>query len=275
MLDYPIATFLFWRVDASNVTDDTTICRFRYDVTFKSNKTPADADYKLEDININITDTAILDGQQRLTSLFLSLFGDIKILPKHAKQKTGVKSFTKLLVELNKNKISVDEEEYNSMKFDIKFCVGKLSPTQFDIKSILDARFRSESTKQLAIDEAIVNVPIDWLNKNFKYEQDHLHPDNGFDMVQKPLSISMEDWKKWRSNRNRLPNLQLLVGRANASKSDKRLIDYYNDMNDEQKGIFHKEAMIPEDISLSIEDFDKFYDERKKLVIEKIRILLG
>lgn len=515
--DYPIATFLFWYVDDSNVTEDTYFCRFRQDVTFNNSKIPADADYRLENINTKITSTAILDGQQRLTSLFLSLFGDIKILPKHGKRKTSYTTFTKLLIELNKNKISVDEEEYNSKKFDIKFCVGKLSPTQFEIKNILDRKFQEKSTRENAIDEAIGTVPadskdyarnilqslykkifeepliryteikdmkqddalemfvrfnsggkalkkaeitmsiltaywfnaktkfgeilvdsyagfdtdfiirtalmlygdviksninkkiadtlkndwgefknvleklerllkemkievsrfssswnvllpiiyyiyynpeyenntmairsyllraifftyfqsgttaklqqmkskinennheitvdmlndqvpdlrvtdgkiddilnveigsrvagevlyylsLDWLNKTINYEQDHLHPDNGFDMTQKPISISTENWIKWRSNRNRLPNLQLLVGRANASKSDMRLIDYYDDMDDKQKESFHNEAMIPTDVSLKIEDFDKFYDARKKILAEKIRDLLG
>ena len=515
--NYPIATFLFWHIDDSNVTDDTYFCRFRYDVTFNSRKIPADADYQLENVNTKITDTAILDGQQRLTSLFLSLFGDIKMIPKHGKKKTSHINFTKLLIELNKNKLSVDEEEYNSKKFDVKFCIGKLSPTQFEIKNILGKNFQNEATREKAIEEAILTVPadskdyarnilktlykkifeepliryteiidmkqedalemfvrfnsggkalkkseitmsiltaywfnaktkfgeilvdsysefdtdfiirsalmlygdviksnitkkiadtlkndwdkfkktlkilekilkemkievsrfssswnvllpiiyyiyynqeyinniiairsyllravfftyfqsgttaklqqmksrinendheitldmldnqvndlrvtdgkiedilnvekgtriageilyylsLDWLNKNFNYEQDHLHPDNGIDIVQKPISISMENWKKWRSNRNRLPNIQLLVGRANASKSDMRLIDYYNDMDEKQKEAFHNEAMIPANISLRIEDFEEFYEARKKFLSEKIRDLLN
>jgi hypothetical protein len=38
-----------------------------------------------------------------------------------------------------------------------------------------------------------------------------------------------------RSNRNRLPNLQLPEGRRNGSKNAMCLVDYYNGMNDEQK----------------------------------------
>ena len=59
--------------------------------------------------------------------------------------------------------MSVDEEEYNSKKFDIKFSekVGKLSPTQFEFKNILDKKFQDETTRQKAIEDAIVNVPAD------------------------------------------------------------------------------------------------------------------
>ena len=36
LLDYPIATFLFWHVDDSNVTWDTFFCNFRSKITFDS-----------------------------------------------------------------------------------------------------------------------------------------------------------------------------------------------------------------------------------------------
>jgi hypothetical protein len=94
-------------------------------------------------------------------------------------------------------------------------------------------------------------IPMSW---GIKYEQDHLHPESRFN-GSKPISVSMEDWKKWRGMRNRLSNLHLLEGRSNGSKNDMRLVDYYNDMNDEQKAEFCKQAMIPKDVSLEIEDF--------------------
>lgn len=516
LLDYPIATFLFWRVDDTNVTWDTYFCNFLSEVTFNSRKQADSVNYELTSIDVKNTDTAILDGQQRLTSLFLSLFGEAYIRPKNARRNTGDKILTKLLIELNKNKTSVVEDEYNSKKFDIKFSekIGRLSPTQFELKNILDEKFQDETTRENAIEEAIVNVPADskdyarnilqklynkifveklvryteitdmkqddalemfvrfnsggkalrkseitmsileaywpsaktefgkilvdsyerfdtdfiiraalmlygdvvksninkkiaeelkndwngfkkaltntenllkemnidvsrfssswnvllpiiyyiyfnpeydknikgvrayllraifftyfqsgttgklqqmksninsfdyeitiemldqmndlrvtegkiedvlnsekgsrvagevmyylnlgWTNKNFKYEQDHLHPDNRFS-GSKPVSVSVADWKRWRGMRNRLPNLHLLEGRSNGSKNDMRLVDYYNDMNDEQKVEFYSQAMIPQGASLEIEDFEKFYEDRKALLTHRIRELL-
>lgn len=515
LLDYPIATFLFWHVDDDNVTWDTYFCNFLSEVIFDSRKQADSVNYELSNIDVKITDTAVLDGQQRLTSLFLSLFGQAFIRQKHARRKYGGGLVTKLLIELNKNKLTVDEEEYNSKKYDIKFSekVGRLSPTQFEIKCILDNKFQDETTRDKAIEEAIANVPtdskeyargilnklynkifveklirfteikdmkqddalemfvrfnsggkalkkseitmsileaywpsaktefgrllvdsydrfgsdfiirsalmlygdvvksnisrqiadelknnwsefkkalknleivlkemnieikrfssswnvllpiiyfiyynpeyinsldgiraylirailftyfqsgttgklqqmksrinendyeitvdmleqindlrvtdgkiedilntekgsrvagealyylsLDWINKNFKYEQDHLHPFNRFD-GSKPISVSMEDWRKWRGNRNRLANLHLLEGRSNASKNDMKLVYYYNDMNDEQKAEFCKQSFIPEGISLEIENFDEFYEKRKAILTEKIRAL--
>ena len=516
LLDYPIATFLFWHVDDDNVSWDTYFCNFLSEVSFDSRKQAVSVNYELSNINVKITDTAVLDGQQRLTSLFLSLLGQAYVKQKYARRTTVGGTVVKLVIELNKHKLTVDEEEYNSKKYDIKFTekVGKLSPTQFEIKEILGSKFQDETTRE-AIEAAIVNVPadskdyargilnklynkifvekliryteiqnmnqddalemfvrfnsggkalkkheitmsileaywpnaktefgrllvdsyegfgsdfivrsalmlygdviksninkqiaedlknnwqdfkkalkkletvlkgmkievsrfasswnvllpiiyfiyynpdyannldgikayliravlftyfqsgttsklqqmksninnneyeitidmleqmndlrvtdgkiddiinsekgsrvagealyflgIDWINKTFKYEQDHLHPYDRFDST-KPISVSMEDWRRWRGNRNRLPNLQLLEGRSNSSKNAMRLVDYYNDMNDEQRAMFRKEALIPDDVSLELENFEDFYEKRKELLTTKIRQLLG
>lgn len=518
LLDYPIATFLFWHVDDNNVTWDTYFCNFLTSVTFDNRKQADSVNYELTDINVAVTDTAILDGQQRLTSLFLSLFGDSYIRQKYARKSTVGGTVTKLLIELNKNKLDVDEEEYNSKKYDIRFSekVGRLSPTQFELRNILQEKFQDESTRAKAIEDAIANVPadskeyarnilnklcqkifvekliryteiydmnqddalemfvrfnsggkalkkaeitmsileaywpsaktefgkilvdsydgfgsdfiirsalmlygdvvksnisrkiagelknnwtafrkalknlesvlkgmkievsrfssswnvllpvlyyiyynpesyadnteairaylirailftyfqsgttsklqqmksninsydyeitvemldqitdlrvtdgkiedilnaekgsrvagdalyylcLDWTNKAFKYEQDHLHPYDRFD-GNKPVSISMEDWRRWRGNRNRLPNLQLLEGRSNGSKSTMPLIDYYNDMNTEQQEEFRRQAMIPEGVPLGIEHFEEFYSKRKNILAKRIKDLLG
>ena len=46
-------------------------------------------------------------------------------------------------------------------------------------------------------------------------------------------------------------------------------------MNDEQKAVFHKEALIPDGVSLELENFEEFYEKRKELLTAKIRQLLG
>ncbi len=517
LLDYPIATFLFWHIDNNNVSGDTYFCNFLSEVTFDNRKQADSINYELSTINLSVTDTAVLDGQQRLTSLFLSLLGKAYIRQKYARKKVVGGTVAKLVIELNKHKSSVDEEEYNSKKFDIRFTekVGKLSPTQFEISDILGEKFQNEETREKAIEETIAYVPadskeyarsilnklynkifveklihyteihdmkqddalemfvrfnsggkplkkheitmsileaywpnaktkfgellsgsyagfgsdfivraalmlygdvvksninkqiadelknnwedfrqslaslekvlsgmkmevsrfssswnvllpiiyyiyynsnysdnldgikayliravlfsyfqsgttsklqqmksnindndyeitvdmleqindlrvtsgkiddiinsekgsrvagealyflgVDWINKNYKYEQDHLHPYDRFDSS-KPVSVQMDDWRRWRSNRNRLPNLHLLEGRSNASKNVMRLVDYYNDMNDAQKKVFREEALIPDGVSLEIENFGEFYEKRKELLMAKIKQLLG
>lgn len=46
-------------------------------------------------------------------------------------------------------------------------------------------------------------------------------------------------------------------------------------MNDAQKAGFCKQAMIPQDVSFEIDDFEKFYETRKEVLKERIHKLLG
>lgn len=106
--------------------------------------------------------------------------------------------------------------------------MNELRVTDSKIEDILN----SEKGSRVA-GEALYYLSLDWINRKYKYEQDHLHAADRFD-GSKPITISMEDWKIWRGNRNRLANLQLLEGRSNGSKNDMPLMDYYNDMNETQ-----------------------------------------
>ena len=519
LLDYPISNFLFWHIDDKNVTWDTYFCHFLKQATFNSRKQSDDVNFPINSIDFNYTDIAILDGQQRLTSLFLSLLGETYLRPKYSSKNSGVMYVYKLFIELDKNKIEQDEEDYNSKKYDIKFTSKGLSinssSTQFEIRNILDERFQNDDTREQAIEEILIDIPDnskeyakdillklynkifvekliryteitdmsqddalemfirfnnggkklrkheitmsilevywpnareqfsmllsgaysdfstdliirtalmlygdvtktiinqkvaddlknnwsdfkiafknlqnafeklnidmehfvndytklvpliyyiyynpenyeenlnairayltrtiffiyfrsgtpgklqrlktninnnnmkitldmldsmaelqitesriedilnsekgsrlvwevlyfigrDWINKDINYEQDHLHPESRFAET-KPFSISMEEWKMWYNNRNRLPNLQLLNDLENKSKSNRRLIDYCNNMTDEQKQEFYKKSIIPQDVSLEFDNFEEFYEKRKQLLKEKILELL-
>lgn len=516
LLDYPIATFLFWHVDDDNVSWDTYFCNFMHSVTFDSRKQADSVNYELSSIDVKQTDIAVLDGQQRLTSLYLSLLGKTSIRQKHARKNSGNDISAKLLIELNKHKLTVDEEEYNSKKYDIKFSekIGKLSSTQFEIRGILDPKFQDKEKRKAAIEDIIANVPadskdyariilnklyekifvekliryteiqdmkqddalemfvrfnsggkvlrkseitmsileaywpsaktefgkllsdsyagfgtdfiirsalmlygdviksninkqiaeelknnwsyfkktlknletllrkmrievsrfsgswnvllpivyfiyynpayedntegiraylvravlftyfqsgttsklqqmknninnndceitvdmlnqmnelrvtdgkiedilnsekgsrvagealyylsLDWIG-NGRYEQDHLYPLSRFN-GSNPISVDMGTWRKWRGNCNRLSNLQLLNRSSNASKNDMPLIDYYNDMNDNQRLEFRKQAFIPEGVGLELKHFGEFYEKRKEILTLKLKGLLG
>ena len=520
LLDYPISNFLFWHIDDRNVTWDTYFCNFLKKATFNNSKQPDNLNFPINSIDFNYTDIAILDGQQRLTSIYLSLLGETFLRPKFANKNSGVMYVYKLFMELDKNKSQIEDEDYNSKKYDIKFTSKGLSvdssTTLFELRNILDERFQNDETRNEAIEDAMKDVPdnskeyaknillklynkifvekliryteitdmsqddalemfirfnnggkklrkheitmsilevywpnareqfsmllsgkyanfstdliirtalmlygdvtktiinkkvaddlknnwsdfkiafknlqkaletlnidvqhfvndytklvpliyhiynnpftyeqdldvirvyltrtiffiyfrsgtpgklqrlktnmnnnnmkltIDmldsmaelqitdsriedilnsekgsrlayevlyfigrnWINESaMSYEQDHLHPESRFNEP-RPFSISMEEWKKWYINRNRLPNLQLLDDSENKSKSNRRLVDYCNNMDEEQKKKFYEQAIIPQDISLEIEHFGDFYEARKNILKEKIIELL-
>ena len=64
LLDYPIATFLFWHVDDDTVSWDTYFCNFLSEITFDSRKQADSVNYELSNIDVRNTDTAILDGSR-------------------------------------------------------------------------------------------------------------------------------------------------------------------------------------------------------------------
>ena len=517
LLDYPIATFLFWHVDNNNITSDTYFCNFLSSVTFNSGKHADSTNYELSALNLDVTHTAVLDGQQRLTSLYLSLFGDMYIRQRYARKNNNNNIVTKLLIELNNHNLEIADGEYNSEKFGIRFNENlvRISPTQFELRTILEDRFRNDATREKAIEDAIIHVPadskdyarnllnklyrkifveklirytnicdmnqedalemfvrfnsggkvlskseitmsilevywpsarseigrvlvgsycdfstdfiiratlmlygdvtktninqriaatlrdnwvnfrnalnnletvlnslnteaahftnrwnvllpifyyiynnpnfaenlatikvylvrailfkyfqsstttklqqmksyindfnyditmdmlnqinelrvtdgkiedilnaekdspvaaealyflcLDWTNKETNYELDHLHPNDRFDNS-KPFSVSANDWLRWRNNRNKLPNLELLDEQSNRQKTAKPLNEYYNDMNTDQQNTFRQQAMIPEDLPLDIDHFEDFYNRRKAILSERIRLLLG
>ena len=117
--------------------------------------------YSLSCIDPQINNTAILDGQQRLTALYLSLYGDLYIRQKYTRKSNIGGIVTKLFIELNKNKLSINEEEYNSKKFDIKFTtkIGLLSPTSFEIRKILNPDYMDEGKRKEVIEKEISKVP--------------------------------------------------------------------------------------------------------------------
>lgn len=170
--------------------------------------------------------------------------------------------------KLQQMKSNINEYDYE-ITVDMLDQMNDLRVTDSKIEDILNAEMGSR-----VAGEALYYLSLDWINKNFKYEQDHLHPADRFD-GSKPITVSMEDWRRWRGNRNRLANLQLLEGRSNGSKNDMPLIDYYNDMNDDQKKIFCEQALIPDGASLELDKFDEFYEKRKAILTSKLRALLG
>jgi hypothetical protein len=120
------------------------------------------------------------------------------------------------------NKLQQMKSNINSYDYEINVDMlnqmNELRVTDGKIEDVLNA----EKGSRVA-GEALYYLSLDWMNRNFKYEQDHLHPYDRFE-VNKHVPVSMEDWKRWRGNRNRLPNLHLLEGRSNGSKNNMRLV---------------------------------------------------
>jgi len=171
------------------------------------------------------------------------------------------------------NKLNQMRNRINDYSYKITFemldnDVNELRVTDGKIEDILDA----EKGSRVA-GEVLHYLSVEWTNSACKYDQDHLHPESRFHKS-KPPTVTPETWTRWRQNRNRLPNIHLFEGRSNSSKGAISLIDFYSELNTEQRTRLMETAMIPYGVSLDIEQFEEFYKERKKLLMKKIRTLL-
>lgn len=169
LIGYPISNFLFWHLDENNYSSEARFCDFLTLVAFKSGKhEPANNKFELSGIDIGSTDMAVLDGQQRLTSLFISLFGEAMIRPKWA-QSNAKANPAFLYLELDKQNLdfyddedfSEHEYEYNMKRYGFTFTSKMPTPTQFKVKTLVtDSRFEDESKRTEAINEILNNRPV-------------------------------------------------------------------------------------------------------------------
>ena len=104
------------------------------------------------------------------------------------------------------------------------------------------------------------------------YHKDHLHPASKFDKLKES---DFSDERKYQfynnpENWNSILNLQLLSSSTNESKSDEDLKDWVRN-----KGIDLESHLIPKDTSLEFDDFEKFIEKRKKLLVTTIKNIIG
>lgn len=157
---YPFSTFLFWELDREHVSSSNYFYVFARECCFKKsgeNKGCAYARDKIDFDNPEHPTIAVLDGQQRLTSLYLSLFGTVFKEPR----KNSSKYLLKLVIELDKSKID-ENNAFNSKKYGIYFTermIDNTSSTRFDVKRIMNEEFRHPDTRQIAIENIVANVP--------------------------------------------------------------------------------------------------------------------
>lgn len=114
MRDYPIGTFLFWKVDKNKIRD-FEFYEFLEKYHEKNNRHNKKATLSADEDII-----ALLDGQQRMTSLYLALCGSYSEKRKHARR-DDLSSYNEKRLFLNLLKKSDNPE----MEYDFKFLSKK------------------------------------------------------------------------------------------------------------------------------------------------------
>jgi len=107
-----------------------------------------------------------------------------------------------------------------------------------------------------------------------KFHQDHVHPWSKFNTsgLKKP---GLDDPKtaQWQDERDQLPNLQLMEGTTNQSKSGTAFQMWILTLG-ERKDYFLKSNFIPDNVSLQPADFEAFFAARKDLLRTKLKEVL-
>ena len=101
------------------------------------------------------------------------------------------------------------------------------------------------------------------LNRELEFDIDHLHSDD----ICRKNKLKIEQFDS-------VVNLQFLEKSENRSKKDKLLEDWVEEKCDGNRDKFLKDHLIP-DVNLSIDNFEEFYQKRKSLLIEKLKLALG
>lgn len=111
------------------------------------------------------------------------------------------------------------------------------------------------------------------LNLSNKFNLDHMHPMSSFKTYFSKYS-KLKDEKESKKRYNSIVNLQMLGENENKSKNDISLCDWVTQTG-KDRATLKKETYLPDNTDLSLENFDDFYEERKKLLVNKLVEILG
>ncbi|MBR4558519.1 MAG: DUF262 domain-containing protein [Fibrobacter sp.] len=155
--DYPISTFLFWKINEEYVAERTVFYQFIHEAEFRNGRNLSEHTNDAQIVswqNIPGLDSAVLDGQQRLTSLYITLNGFCSLIKGRKAKYAG--NDIDLCIQLNKDALRDENDSEVQTKYDIAFYENKnLSPTLFRIKDIFKSNFQIPSKKR---EEEIENI---------------------------------------------------------------------------------------------------------------------
>lgn len=153
--------------------------------------------------------------------------------------------------------------------------VKSLRITEKDIEEILELKKGSYTFMVLSL--LYPNLKF----SQIKFHQDHIHPASLFtDAKLRKYNIPENEWEEWKELKDQLSNLQLLEGKENETKNKTPLEDWLygkdrsGSPNVEYIKKFKSDNYIPKNISLKFKDFKKFFEERKKILRDKISKVL-
>lgn len=112
-------------------------------------------------------------------------------------------------------------------------------------------------------------------SSQYNYHEDHMHAKAILDSKKRIKKIFVgytdDQIDKIYKNKEKLPNLQLLPSSENLKKSDKLLIDWINESDNNKKLIKYCDGVK----SFELVDFMEFYEKRRKNIVEALCNMLS
>ena len=171
----------------------------------------------------------------------------------------GNSALTKIKKELDNHQLNKDGFNLEYFK-DLKF----VSQRDFSInEEFLDVILDYEKSSPYTF--MILSLLYSEIKMNeVSWHQDHMHPYSKFSTRNlKSFGLIDDEVEKWKSMGNKLPNLQLLEGKANESKNDMSLEDWI------KKG--NTDKYLPLNISYKLDNFEEFYTKRKDILKKALK----
>lgn len=150
---------------------------------------------------------------------------------------------------------------------------GKPKSISFNNDEIQNLFFNRYGSAYTFSTLALLYPTLDFRNK---FHQDHIFPKSFFTRKRlQKRGIPESNIEFYMENFDYLANLQLLEGVPNIEKSDQEFEDWLSKTypNPQQRKDYMEKHYIP-DVDLSMENFEQFINERKKLIVAKFESLL-
>jgi hypothetical protein len=167
-------------------------------------------------------------------------------------------------------------EHHNEFPIDV--IAAELEPTRFnlsfresELESLLDGRYGGQYTFPLL---AMLYPSLDFRHK---LHQDHIHPKSHFTPSQlKKRGISEELHEQYIGRCDLIPNLQLLEGQPNIEKSATSFEEWLPVTFPDpiRRSDYQTRHFIPA-TEYSLDGFPHFFAERRKLLLDALRQLVG
>lgn len=141
-----------------------------------------------------------------------------------------------------------------------------------DIQNLLYSKYGQSHTFSIL---SLLYPTLDFRNR---FHTDHMFPRSFFKkakLIKEGISENKHEF--YLENYDYIGNLQLLEGLPNEEKSDKDFEEWFDETFKDEEEIkdYKKKHYIPKSISLEFGNFEEFFEERNKLIEERLNKILS